>query len=156
MRRDKAALEIFEQSKRMNKRNPNRQLVDKWEPKRRIKHKSILHHVNEIKDNYRLPTNRQEIFRISKSLQPHTNYITPEIKLTLIGNITKEADQYVITDTSLRTIYYKETPYSKRIHSHHMLSMSNMIADEKAEKQTGNNRDAMFKKRRWSDQKRPN
>jgi hypothetical protein len=34
--------------------------------------------------------------------------------------------------------------------------VSNMVDDEKAEKQTGNNGDAMFKKSRWSDQKRPN
>jgi hypothetical protein len=34
--------------------------------------------------------------------------------------------------------------------------MSNMVAEEKPEKQTGNNRDAMFKKNRWSDQKTPN
>jgi hypothetical protein len=37
-----------------------------------------------------------------------------------------------------------------------MLSMSNMVADEKAEKQTGNNRDVMFKQSLWSDQKKPN
>jgi ribonuclease HI len=94
----------------MNKRHPNRQLVDKWEPKQRIKHKSFLHHVNKIKDNYHLPTNRLDIFRISKSLKPHTNYLTLEIKLTLIDNVTKKADQFVITDASLRTIdnYPKE------------------------------------------------
>jgi hypothetical protein len=34
--------------------------------------------------------------------------------------------------------------------------MSNMVNGEKAEKQAGNKRDAMFKKSRWSYQKRPN
>jgi hypothetical protein len=63
----------------------------------------------------------------------------------------------ILSQLSQNNTYgYKETPYSKHFHSHHMLSMSNMVADEKAEKQTGNNRDAMFKKSRWSDQKRPN
>jgi hypothetical protein len=31
-----------------------------------------------------------------------------------------------------------------------------MVADEKVEKQVGSNSDAMFKKSRWNDQKRPN
>jgi hypothetical protein len=62
----------------------------------------------------------------------------------------------VFTSTQNNTYVYKETHYSKHIHSHLMLSMSNIVADEKAEKQTGNNRDAMFKKSHWSDQNRPN
>jgi hypothetical protein len=42
------------------------------------------------------------------------------------------------------------------IHSHLVLLVSNIVAAEEAEKQAGNNRDAMFKKSSFSDQKRPN
>jgi hypothetical protein len=49
----------------------------------------------------------------------------------------------------------KETSYSKYFHSHFVIFV-NMAADEKAENQAGNNRDAIFKKNGWSDQKRPN
>jgi hypothetical protein len=50
MGRDKAAMEACERSKRMNKDHPNKHLIENWKEKQRIKQKSVLHHVNKIKD----------------------------------------------------------------------------------------------------------
>ena len=45
IRRKKAALEIHERSKRLEKTHPNKILVDNWKPLDRINKKSVLHKV---------------------------------------------------------------------------------------------------------------
>jgi hypothetical protein len=61
IRRDRAALELFERSKRMEKNPPNRQLVDTWKPHHRLKQISVMHHIYNISEKYHLQEKRQEI-----------------------------------------------------------------------------------------------
>ena len=63
-RREKAALELFEKAKRGSCDNPNKEMVDNWEPKNRIKQKSVLHSVWEIREKHHLPHLR----RLNKTL----------------------------------------------------------------------------------------
>ena len=59
MRREKATIETYERCKRMPTDHPGRKLVDSWTPTNRIKHKSILHHVQQIKEKTKLPDERE-------------------------------------------------------------------------------------------------
>ena len=58
MRREKATIETYERCKRMPTDHPARKLVDSWTLKNRIKHKSVLHHVQQIKEKTKLPEER--------------------------------------------------------------------------------------------------
>ena len=104
MRRDMAAMEVYERNKRMNKHHPNKQLVDNWKQKQRLKQKSVLHHVSEIKDRYHLPDQRQELQRVARNLPPHTYPKMPEIETKLKENATKSSDPVSLMRASQRTI----------------------------------------------------
>ena len=104
MRRDKAAMEACERSKRMNKDHPNKHLIENWIQKQRIKQKSVLHHVNQIKDRYHLPDKGQETQRVSQSLAPHTCPQMPEIETKLMDDVTKSSDPIDLMRASQRTI----------------------------------------------------
>ena len=71
LRREKATLELFEKCKREERNNPNRRLVDEWQPQTRLKQKSVLHKVLELQEKHDLPTQRQEITNVMKDMPPH-------------------------------------------------------------------------------------
>ena len=62
IRRKKAALEIHERSKRLEKTHPNKILVDSWKPQDRINKKFVLHKVQELKEKHHLPETREHLF----------------------------------------------------------------------------------------------
>ena len=104
LRREKATMELYEKCKREDKRNPNRKLVDEWQPQTRLKQKSVLHKVLELQEKHNLPTQRQEIITVMKDMPPHREYILPEICMTLVGNVTKKDDPVTVLTASLLTI----------------------------------------------------
>ena len=104
IRRDKSALELFERTKRKNPQHPNRKLVDTWKPKKRLKQKSILHHVTELTDSHHLPQNRQETKTVNQNIPPHATLEQPRIETALRDNSTKSADPVTLMLASHKTI----------------------------------------------------
>ena len=112
-RREKAALELYEKTKRMSCDNPNRAMVDDWEPKQRIQQKSVLHKVWEIREKHHLPDQRKLSSAVLKDLPPHMDLKPPEIKTWIKGNLSKKDDPVEILRASLQTI---DTYSDKWIH----------------------------------------
>ena len=104
LRREKATLELFEKSKRENRSNPNRRLVDEWQPQTRLTQKSVLHKVLELQGKHDLPTQRQDNNTVMKDMPPHRIFKLPEIRMSLIGNVTKKDDPVTVLTASLLTI----------------------------------------------------
>ena len=104
LRREKATLELFEKCKREEKGNPNRKLVDEWHPETRLKQKSVLHKVLELQTKHNLPNQRQETITVCRDMPPHKELIIPEIRMTLVGNVTKKDDPVTILTAALKTI----------------------------------------------------
>ena len=72
LRREKAALEMFERCKRLPAQHPTRKLVDNWKSRNRLKQKSMLHHIQDVRKKHHLPEERAEMQKISK-FPPHQN-----------------------------------------------------------------------------------
>ena len=104
LRRDKAALEIYERNIRMNVDDPNKKLIDKWRPQYRLKQKSILHHISELQEKHHLPENRAKIQRINKNLPPHATYKLPLIKVELADKTDKSYDPTSLMLSAFKTI----------------------------------------------------
>ena len=104
IRRDKAALELHERTKRMCPTHPNRKLIDAWRPKKRLKQNSIMHHITKPMDSHHLPQNRQETKRVNQSMPPHISLKEPTIKTSLRDNSTKSADPVTLMLASHQTI----------------------------------------------------
>ena len=104
LRREKATLELFEKCKREKKGDPNRKLVDEWHPETRLKQKSVLHKVLELQTKHNLPNQRQETITVCRDMPPHKELIIPEIRMTLVGNVTKKDDPVTILTAALKTI----------------------------------------------------
>ena len=82
LRRRKAALDIHERSKRMEKHHPSRILVDNWRPISRLKQTSVLHKVEELKESHYLPEPRQPLARVPTNLPPSFPLKEPQIRMT--------------------------------------------------------------------------
>ena len=104
LRRQKAALDLYERAKRMEKNHPCRQVVDKWKNVARLQQKSILHVVEELQSKHNLPENRRKIERVRKEIAPNTKFKSPTIKTELIGKASKKSDPNVLKTTALETI----------------------------------------------------
>ena len=104
MRREKAALELYEKTKRTSCDNPNRKMIDAWEPKNRIQQKSVLHNVWEIKGKHHLPEERRLTNVVLKDLPPHMVLKAPEIRMNIKRNVSKKDDPVQILRASLETI----------------------------------------------------
>ena len=104
LRREKAALETFERCKRMPAEHPARKLVDNWKPLHRIKNKSIMHHIQDLKEKCHLPEERVTIKRISP-IPPYTQPNPPEIKVELKNkDINKSSDPIELKRAAEETI----------------------------------------------------
>ena len=104
LRRQKAALDLYERAKRMEKNHPCRQVVDKWKKLARIQQKSILHVVDSLHNKHHLPENRRNIDRVRKEHSPNMEFQHPTIKTTLISKANKNTDPNILKVTTLETI----------------------------------------------------
>ena len=104
LRRKKAALELYERSKRLERNHPNRTLVDQWKPKNRINQNSVLHKVQELKDKHHLPETREPLIRVPGSLPPFLPLRQAVIKAKLIDNSSKKSDPLILKASALETI----------------------------------------------------
>ena len=104
-RRKRAALELYERSRRLEKDHPNRVLIEKWTPNQRLKKTtSVLDTVTELKNNHHLPENREPIERVPLLLPPHSHLRRPDIKKNLIDNSGKNTYQIALKSSALETI----------------------------------------------------
>ena len=90
LRREKATVEMYERSKRMNTKHPARRLVDNWKPQRRLKHKSVLHHAADISKKHHLPDKREPLRRVWET-PPNLKIRPPDIRTKLIGENVKKS-----------------------------------------------------------------
>ena len=96
LRREKAALEMYERAKRMEEKHPARQLVEKWKLKDRIQHKSIMHHIVNLRGKCHLPNEREPIHRVLK-IPPHIKTRPPEVVTHLKNqNANKKTDPVLL------------------------------------------------------------
>ena len=96
IRREKAALEMYERAKRMDTQHPAKLLVDNWKQKERIQHKSIMHHVTNLREKCHLPNEREPMCRVPK-IPPHTQPRPPEIVTHLKNkSMSKKTDPVLL------------------------------------------------------------
>ena len=103
-RRKKAALELYERAKRMDASHPCRNLVDKWKGLARLQQKSVLHVVQNLKNQHHLPENREQLQKVIREMPPHRNLKTPTVNQNLIGGETKKSDPNTLKLSALETI----------------------------------------------------
>ena len=105
LRRKRAALELFERSKRLEKNHPNRLLVDSWQSCQKLKNTtSILDTVNDLQKDHHLPNNRDPLERVPKNLPPHLPLKKPEIKQDLLDKSGKSTNPIILKSSALETI----------------------------------------------------
>ena len=104
LRRQKAALDLYERAKRMDPTHPCRVLVDKWKCLARLQQKSILHVVEDLKLKHHLPDNRAPLEKVNSTLPPHGNVQIPTTKARLIDGSNKKSDPNTLKLASLETI----------------------------------------------------
>ena len=104
LRREKAALEIYERSKRLEENHPSKILVDNWKPTSRLKQTSILHKVEELKERNYLPESRQPILRVQANLPPSLPLKEPHIKTQLLDGSNKKSNPVALKTSALETI----------------------------------------------------
>ena len=104
IRRKKAALELYERAKRMEPNHPCRNLVDKWKHLSRLKQKSVLHIVEELKTKHHMPQNRQNNERADITLPPHRITEVPTIRKSLFNGANKKSDPNILKLGALETI----------------------------------------------------
>ena len=104
-RRKRAALELYERSKRLECNHPNRILVDKWKPNKRLKNTtSILDTVIDLQERHHLPERREPLRRVPPTLPPHLVIRKPEIRKALLDRCKKDANPVVLKHSALETI----------------------------------------------------
>ena len=104
LRRDASVMTMVERYKRLNPSHPNRELVDQWKSKPRLKKKSILQAAKDIENKHHLPTNRENT-TVFNSIPPHKNMKAPTIKHHLIDeNINKNSNPSEIKTIAEKTI----------------------------------------------------
>lgn len=111
IRRKKAALQLYERAKRMEKNHPCKLLVEDWKKLSRLKQKSVLHVVEELKTKHHLPENRENIQRVNKFIPPFIEMTQPIINKSLPDNINKSSDPNILKMAALEVIdsYPKES-----------------------------------------------
>ena len=105
IRRKRAALEVYERSKRLERNHPNRILVDNWTQNKRLKNtNSILDTVTDLQEKHHLPVRREPIRRVPATLPPHLNILKPEIRGALLDNSKKNSNPVGLKFSALETI----------------------------------------------------
>ena len=85
----------------MEDKHPCKTLVDKWKQISRLKQKSVLHVVEELKTRHHLPENRENIQRVNKFIPPFFEMTQPIINKSLPGNINKSSDPNILKMAAL-------------------------------------------------------
>ena len=91
LRREAAVIQMVERYRRLDKQHPNRQIVEKWTPHKRIKHKSILDIAFKIEEKHHLPTNRENLIVMNKDVPPNKHLHPVSIVTNLINNKEKDS-----------------------------------------------------------------
>ena len=104
LRRERAALELYERSKRLEWDHPNRILVDKWKPNRHINIPSIMDEVINIQDKHHLPEKRELLERVPNTLPPHMILKKPQLRKSLLDNCNKSCNTLQLKASALETI----------------------------------------------------
>ena len=104
IRRKKAALQLYERAKIMEKNHPCKILVDDWKNLSRLKQKSVLHVTKELQARHYLPENRENIQRINRDIPSHFELRQPIINKTLPGNLSRKSDPNILKLTALEAI----------------------------------------------------
>ena len=104
IRRKKAALQLYERAKRMEDKHPCKTLVENWKQISRLKQKSVLHVVEELKTRHHLPENRESMHRVNKFIPPFFEMTPPIINKSLPGNINKSSDPNILKMAALEVI----------------------------------------------------
>ena len=105
IRRKRAALELLERSKRLERDHPNRVLVDRWKPNQRLKNThSVLDTALELQRKHHLPEKREPLERVPPTLPPHLSLQKPEIKQTLLDKSNKKTYPIALKSSALETI----------------------------------------------------
>ena len=103
--RKRAALELYERSKRLEANHPNRILVDKWTPNQRLKtSNSILAEAHRLQETQFLPDKREPLERVSPTMPPHIFLNKPEIAKTLLDGCNKNSNPIALKASALETI----------------------------------------------------
>ena len=104
-RRERAALETYERSKRLESNHPNKILVDKWKPNKKLKKTtSILDTAMDLQEKHHLPERREPLKRVPPNLPPHITTTKPEIKKTLLDKCKKDTYPVALKHSALETI----------------------------------------------------
>ena len=105
IRRKRAALELYERSKRLEKDHPNRVLVDKWKPNQRLQHtQSVLDTAFNLQNKHYLPEKRELLERVPPTLPPHLPLKKAEIRKSLLDNSNKKTYPIALKASALETI----------------------------------------------------
>ena len=104
LRREKAALDIYERSKRLEENHPSRKLVDKWKPISRLKQTSVLHKVEELKQKHYLPEPREPICRVPTNVPPSFPLKEAHIKTKLLDGSNKKSNPVTLRTSALETV----------------------------------------------------
>ena len=105
LRREAAVIETVERYKRQDKCHPNRVITNEARPVQRIRKKSILSVAESLRDNYKLPENREEICLFDINDKPYTPLLTPHIEQKLTdGSSKKNEDEPTLKLSALQTI----------------------------------------------------
>ena len=104
IRRKKAALQLYERAKRMEKNHPCKKLVDEWKNISRLKQKSVLHVTEELQVRHYLPDNREQIQRVNTVIPPLFEMKEPIINKTLPDNLGRNSDPNLLKLSALEVI----------------------------------------------------
>ena len=102
--RDSQEKKLYEWSKRLKREHPNRILVDKWKPNKRLQTPSIMDKVLELKDQHHLCENREPLNRVPPTLPPHINLRKPDLRKALLDKCNKDSNPIVLKASALETI----------------------------------------------------
>ena len=84
LRREAAIVQMVERYRRQDQQHPNRQLVEKWTPNNRIKHRTILDMAHAIEQKHHLPANREDLQIWGNDMPPNQQLSVADIRVNLI------------------------------------------------------------------------
>ena len=86
----------MKEPKEWKKNHPCKSLVEDWKKLSRLKQKSVLHVVEELKTKHHLPENRENIQRVNKFIPPFIEMTQPIIKDGLFTEVVSTSGLTVL------------------------------------------------------------
>lgn len=90
LRREAAAVEMVERSRRKQPEHPTRKLDEDWTPNNRIKQKSILKVEAGLQEKHHLPQTREPLETSKEHFPPNADIKKPSIRLNLNTEVSKK------------------------------------------------------------------